>query len=87
MILAAKDQPITLSKLSEHVDAHYNTVWRWWRYGVVNRETGQIIKLKTVRHTSGRRTTLEMYEQFLSELSDGDGFHGTSKQMAKRRAQ
>lgn len=88
MIDVAKEKPVLLRDFCKTIPASYNTVWRWWRYGVLNRETNVIVKLETRRHPTGRCTTQAAYERFIEQLNEtGDAlFRGRCKRLARRRA-
>jgi hypothetical protein len=87
MIDPKLEPPILLRDFCRTVSANYNTVWRWWRYGVLNRETNQIVKLETIRHPTGRCTSQAAYDRFIAALNEsGDTlFRGRDKQQQARR--
>jgi hypothetical protein len=58
--------------LSEPRD--YDTILKWWKRGLLNRDTGKRVRLETVRLSSGRYTTQQAYDRFIGELNGS--FHG-----------
>jgi hypothetical protein len=72
MIDLQVEKPILLRVFGRHLSEQrdYDTVRKWWRRGlVIDRLTGQRIKLETVRLTAGRATTMEAYNRFLRRLN------------------
>lgn len=82
MLNSAQDAPILLADFSKRIGKTYNTVWRWWRKGVLNRETRRVVRLETRRETTGRCTTQVAYNRFLDELNET----GTLRTSRKRGA-
>jgi hypothetical protein len=71
MIDLAKEQPLPLRifarRLRDPLD--YDTVHKWWRRGLLNRDTGKRVKLETVRLSTGRCTSMEAYWRFIERLN------------------
>lgn len=45
------------------------SVYKWCHKGVLNKETGKRVKLKTIRTPSGVCVTRQLYREFLLELN------------------
>lgn len=71
-ILANKEHPIPLAEIGRHLPGEpcYDTVWKWWKLGRVNRETGTVFYLETVDLTSGRCSSIEAYWRFIERLNE-----------------
>lgn len=65
-------EAVPLKKFAGQIGYRYSTVWRWWRKGILNRVTGETVKLETFRYPVIRCTTREAYNAFVRAINRSD---------------
>lgn len=61
----------TLAQLARRVDRTVNAVYRWGWFGVLNRFTGERIRMKMTRLPSGKwGVTAQQYRDFVQGLNE-----------------
>ena len=61
---------IPLSELARHLTDRKTaaTLYHWYRHGLLNKRTGEIFKLQTVRVGTGRGSTLLAIDELFDKL-------------------